>query len=200
MKNEALKIAKIVSSNSHIDYVARIIDGLDADEPPAADDYGFAQFVSVRFDSEDLVGVIYDSKLINPEYANFGPRLSPRPALGSFSPDFLSEQGILIGILILGAARGGSSVHGVPRRVIPAGSDVLKLDAADSRTFHTGGNDCLQIHYYSQVVAHAGLLAVPLLESIIDQLSLDCSDDDAQRLSVLKQSLLWQRTMGGMRL
>jgi hypothetical protein len=58
----------------------------------------------------------------------------------------------------------------------------------------------LQIHYYSQIVAHAGLFATPLLEAIIEQLSLDCSDDDKKRLGVLKQSLAWQRTMGGMRL
>jgi hypothetical protein len=41
---------------------------------------------------------------------------------------------------------------------------------------------------------------VPLLESIIEQLTLDCSDQDRQRLGVLKQTLLWQRTMSGMRL
>ncbi len=41
------KIAKIVSSNSHVDYMGRVIDQLDVDAPPAAEDYGFAQFVSL---------------------------------------------------------------------------------------------------------------------------------------------------------
>jgi hypothetical protein len=194
-------IAKIVSSNSHIDYVGRVVDRLDVDSPPEQDDYGFAQFVRLVSGPDQIVGVIYDSKLINPEYANFGPRLSPAPALKKFSPDFLNEQGILIGILLLGTVDGnGKAVHGVPRRIIPAGSDVEKIAAADARKFHTDGDGCVQIHYYSQVIAHAGLLAVPLLESIIDQLSADCSPTDGQRLSVLKQSLQWQRTMGGMRL
>jgi hypothetical protein len=196
-----MKIAKIVSSNSHIDYVGRVIDHLDADSPPDHSDYGFAQFVKLRVETEEIVGVIYDSKLINPEYANFGPRLSPRPALASFSPDYLSEQGILIGILLLGTVDGdGNVVHGVPRRIIPAGSDVEKIDAVAARRFHLDGDGCVQIHYYSQVIAHAGLLAVPLLESIIDQLAPDCSPVDSQRLGVLKQSLQWQRTMGGIRL
>jgi hypothetical protein len=198
-----MKIAKIVKSNSHVDYVGRVIDALDVAEPPTADDYCFAQFVSLPVDEkEEIVGVIYNSILINPDYANYGPRLSPKPELGRFSPDYLNEQGLLIGILLLGTTAGpdGKVRHGVPRRVVPAGQDVYKIEPADVRRFHADENDCLQIHYYSQIVAHAGLFAVPLLESIIEQLSLDCRDEDRRRLGVLKQSLAWQRTIGGMRL
>ncbi|HVE56426.1 MAG TPA: hypothetical protein VNB22_06325 [Pyrinomonadaceae bacterium] len=197
-----MKIAKIVSSNSHIDYVGRVIDSLDVADPPSAEDYGFAQFVRLPVaGAGEIVGVIYDSILVNPDYSNFGPRLSPKPELGSFSPDYLNEQGVLIGILLLGTKeKDGRIQHGVPRRVVPAGQDVVKIEAGEVKKFHSDENDCLQIHYYSQVVAHAGLFAVPLLESIIEQLTLDCSDQDKQRLGVLKQTLLWQRTMSGMRL
>lgn len=196
-----MKIAKIVSSNSHIDYVGRVVDELDTANPPSAEDYGFAQFVNLPFEDREIVGVIYNSMLVNPEYANFGPRLSPKPELGSFSPDYLNEQGFLIGILLLGVKdKTGKITHGVPRRVVPAGQDVYKIEAEEIKKFHTDENDCLQIHYYSQIVAHAGLFAVPLLEAIIEQLSLDCSEKDRQRLGVLKQTLAWQRTLGGMRL
>jgi hypothetical protein len=197
-----MKIAKIVKSNSHIDYIGRVIDELDTASPPRAEDYGFAQFVSLPIDeAEEIIGVIYNSILVNPEYASYGPRLSPKPELGNFSPDYLNEQGFLIGILLLGTKNGsGKILHGVPRRVVPAGQDVYKIEAGDVKKFHADENDCLQIHYYSQIVAHAGLFAVPLLEAIIEQLSLDCSESDKQRLGVLKQTLSWQRTMGGMRL
>jgi hypothetical protein len=197
-----MKIARIVSSNSHIDYVARVIDALDAVSPPLSEDFGFAQFVKLPLEDEtEIVGVIYDSMLVNPEYSNFGPRLSPKPELGSFSPDYLNEQGFLIGILLLGTIDERKKItHGVPRRVVPAGQEVYKIEAEETRKFHTDANDCLQIHYYSQIVAHAGLFAAPLLESIIEELSLDCSDSDKQRLGVLKQTLAWQRTLGGMRL
>ena len=152
-------------------------------------------------ESEEIVGVIYNSLLVNPDYANFGPRLSPKPELGNFSPDYLNEQGFLIGILLLGTRNGeGKIQHGVPRKVVPAGQDVYKISGEDVKKFHTDENDCLQIHYYSQIVAHAGLFAVPLLEAIIEQLSLDCTESDRQRLGVLKQTLSWQRTLGGMRL
>lgn len=197
-----MKIAKIIKSNSHIDYVGRVIDELDAENPPSAEDYGFAQFVNLPLsENENIVGVIYNSILLNPDYASFGPRLSPKPELGSFSPDYLNEQGFLIGILLLGTQDAEGKIrHGVPRKVVPAGQDVFKISAADVRKFHTDENDCLQIHYYSQIVAHAGLFAVPLLEAIIEQLSLDCAESDRQRLGVLKQTLSWQRTLGGMRL
>lgn len=197
-----MKIARIVSSNSHIDYIARVVDTLDVNEPPTAEDYGFAQFVKLPFEDEtQIVGVIYDSMLVNPDYANYGPRLSPRPELASFSPDYLNEQGFLIGILLLGTIDKAKKIlHGVPRRVVPAGQDVYKIEANEIKKFHADENECLQIHYYSQIVAHAGLFAAPLLEAIIEQLSLDCSDSDKQRLGVLKQTLAWQRTMGGMRL
>ena len=197
-----MKIAKIVSSNSHIDYVARVIGALDAANPPQSEDFGFAQFVKLPLaDDTQIIGVIYDSMLINPDYANYGPRLSPKPELRSFSPDYLDEQGFLIGILLLGEINRELKItHGVPRRVVPAGQDVYRIEAAEIKSFHTDESDCLQIHYYSQVVAHAGLFAAPLLESIIGELSLDCSDSEKQRLAVLKQTLAWQRTMGGMRL
>ncbi len=197
-----MKIAKIVSSNSHIDYVGRVIDSLDTGEPPTAEDFGFAQFVSLPLEDEtEIVGVIYNSMLVNPDYASFGPRLSPKPELGSFSPDYLNEQGFLIGILLLGSKDKDEKIlHGVPRRVVPAGQDVYKIEAGEVKKFHTDQSDCLQIHYYSQVVAHAGLFAVPLLEAVIEELALDCTDSDRQRLGVLKQTLAWQRTLGGMRL
>jgi hypothetical protein len=197
-----MKIAKIIKSNSHIDYVGRVIDSLDAAEPPKSEDFGFANFVSLPLENEkEIIGIIYNSILINPEYANFGPRLSPKPELGNFSPDYLNEQGVLIGILLLGAKdENGKILQGVPHTVVPAGQEVYKIDGETVKNFHTDENDCLQIHYYSQVVAHAGLFAVPLLEEIIDKLSLDCSNEDKNRLGVLKQTLAWQRTIGGMRL
>ncbi len=187
-----MKIAKIVSSGSHIDYIARVIDELDTDLPPRPEDFGFGQFVIVDRGGVDAVGVIYNSVLANPDYANFGPRLSPRTTLESFSPDFLNEQGILLGILLVGTAADG---HGIPRRVVTAGADVETMPAEELSSFHTHRGK-LEISYYSQVFDHAGIYASPLLANIIEQLSATASPADVQRLDVLKRSLEWQRTMG----
>ncbi|MEJ7848640.1 MAG: hypothetical protein WKF92_11200 [Pyrinomonadaceae bacterium] len=194
-----MKIAKIVSSNSHIDYIGRVIDELDTNEPPDSGDYGFAEFVSLPLGSEEIVGVIYDSKLVNPEYANYGPRLSPTP--NNFTPDFIGEQGILIGILLLGTlGEMGKISHGVPRRIVPPGQEVSNMTPEAVKRFHIDEKGMAQLHYYSQIVSHAGNFAVPLLESIIGTLLPGSSDADRLRLGLLKQTLTWQRTMGGMRL
>jgi hypothetical protein len=196
-----MKIAKIVKSNSHLDYIGRVIDALDVAAPPTADDYGFAQFVSLPIgETQQIVGVIYNSILVNPEYSNFGPRLSPKPELRGFSPDYLNEQGILVGILLLGMCENGKIQQGVPRRIVPAGQDVFKMERDEVVKFHADASGSLQIHYYPQIVEHAGLFAVSLIEAIVEQLSENASDEDKNRLNVLKHALAWQRTVGGMRL
>jgi hypothetical protein len=198
-----IKVAKIVKSNSHVDYIGRVIDRLDSDAPPEPDDYGFAQFVSIPLDDEmDVVGVVYNSLLANPEYGNYGPRLSPASDLSVLSPDYLNEQGLLIGILLLGWRDPSRSAfhHAVPRRVIPVNQEVYRLPEEEVQSFHKDAHGRIQLHYYSQVVAHAGPFSVPLIEAIIEQLEPVCAPEERQRLCVLKQTLVWQRTVGQMRL
>jgi hypothetical protein len=208
-----MKIAKVIKSNSHVDYVARVIDDLDADEPPSGEDYGFAQFVSMPVaEGAEVIAVVYDTQLANPDYGSFGPRLSPRADLKVLSPDFLHEQGVMLGLLVVGwrergaqqsgeeSAGGWTSHHGVPRRVVPAGQDVMRLPDEDFFGFHRGADGAVQLHYFSQAVAHAGAFAAPLVEAVIEQLEPACTPSERQRLCVLKKSLIWQRTLGGMRL
>ena len=205
-------IAKIVKSNSHVDYVARVVDELDADEPPSPEDYGFAQFVAVPVaENEEVVGVVYDSQLANPDYGSFGPRLSSDAELKVLSPDVLNERGVLLGILLVGqrerAAKAGggkgsgwSARQGVPRRVVPVGQDVRRMSDEEVAGFHRAEDGSVRLHYFSQAVAHAGPFAAPLVESVIEQLETACTPAERQRLCVLKKSLVWQRTLGGMRL
>jgi hypothetical protein len=200
------RIAKIVKSNSHVDYVARVIDELDADAPPAPEEYGFAQFVRMPVrETEEVVGVVYDTQLANPDYGSFGPRLSSHADLKVLSPDFLHEQGVLLGVLLLGwRARveggGWAAHHGVPRRVVPVGQEVYSLPDGEVFEFHKGAGGAVQLHYFSQALAHAGAFAVPLVEAVIEQLEPACEPAERQRLCVLKKSLVWQRTLGQLRL
>lgn len=200
------RLARIVTSNSHVDYIGRVIDALDADEPPSASLYGFAQFVSIPLDDSDVIGVIYNSQLVNPDYGSFGPRLSPLADLSVLSPDYLNEQGLLIGILLLGwreraiAEKERVNHHGVPRRIIPVNQDIYYLADEDAQSFHRDADGNIQLHYYSQIIMHAGPFSVPLVEAILEQLEPACAPEERQRLCVLKQTLVWQRTVGGMRL
>lgn len=192
-------IARIVQSNSHLDYVARVLDSMETPQAPTADDYSFGQFVGIG----DAVGVIYDSHLINPEFGNFGPRLSNPTELNAiFSPDFLSEQGVMLSILLLGWREGGGFRQGVPRAVLPIHAPVESLSETDILSFHRFRSGELALGYYPTIIAHARLFAHPLLESIIEQLDgLPSGLDEAERakLQILRQSLAWQQTVEGMR-
>jgi hypothetical protein len=198
-----IRLARVVKSNSHVDYVGRIIDALDTNAPPGPADYGFAQFVSIPLDTEqEVVGVIYNSLLANPDYGSYGPRLSPAMDLSVLSPDYLNEQGVLIGILLVGWRERATALshQAVPRRVVPVNQDIYRLDDDEVLKFHRDTEGRVQLHYYSQIITHAGPFSVSLIEAILEQLEQGCAPEDRQRLCVLKGALMWQRTVGGMRL
>jgi hypothetical protein len=201
-----MHIAKIIKSNSHVDYAARVLDSLETHEPPTTADYHFGQFVKVLAKGKngeyrgEAVGVIYNSQLINPEYGNYGPRLSTPPELNAvFSPDYLNEQGVLIGILLLGWRDAGGCQQGVPREVLPINSDVEVMTDQEVSAFHHDENGSLQVHYYSHITTHAGSFAFQLLTAIVDHLERLSTEDERARLGVLRKSLVWQQTIGAMR-
>jgi hypothetical protein len=195
-----MRIAKIIKSNSHIDYAARILDSLETNEPPTAKDFYFGQFVKISGSDGEIIGIIYNSQLINPEYGNYGPRLSTPPELNSvFSPDYLNEQGVLIGILMLGWQNGDGRRQGVPPTVLPINSEVEAMTDEEVRAFHHDQAGSLQIQYYSQIVTHAGSFADQLLRVIADRLEGLTTERERARLMVLRRSLVWQQTIGRMR-
>lgn len=192
-------IARIVQSNSHLDYAARVLDSMETPHAPTARDYSFGQFVTIG----DAVGIVYDSHLINPEFGNFGPRLSTPTELNAiFSPDFISEQGVLLSILLLGWRDGGNFRQGVPRAVLPIHAPVESMSVTDILSFHRCRSGALTLAYYSTIITHAKLFAHPLLESIIELLDADATglaEAERARLRILRQSLAWQQTVESMR-
>jgi hypothetical protein len=189
-----MRIAKIVKSNSHIDYIGRVLDRLDSPEPPAPGDYRFGQFVLIRDDSSNMVGVIYNSQLINPEYGRLGPRLSSSMDMNAvFSPDLVNEQGVLIGILLVGWMDGdGAGRQGVPRAVLQVNSEVSLMDDRQVRAFHAGANGKLALRYYSQVLTHAKQFAPQLLLGVLEQLEILFGSEAGPELAVLRRTLNWQ--------
>lgn len=193
-------IGKIVKSNSHVDYAGLVFNELETATPPRPEDYMFAQFVRVPHNGRETVGVIYNSLLINPEYGNFGPRLSTPPETNAvFSPDYLNEQGVLIGILLLGWQAEGRPCQSIPRAVLPVGSVIEKLSDDEMHHFHRDATDSLQMHYVPHVITHAGHLARQLLLTIIEQLQRLTNEADQAKLSVLGRTLIWQQTIDQLR-
>src|SRR3954470_9874998 len=144
-----MKIARIITSNSHVDYIGRVLDKLETSEPPAPEQFQFGQFVAIPTDATTMVGLIYNSQLINPEYGRLGPRLSSSAEMNAvFSPDLVNEQGVLIGLLLVGwVEENGASHQGVPRMVIAVNSEVITMSEEEVRSFHTDKNDRLALRY-----------------------------------------------------
>ena len=193
-------IAKIIKSNSHVDYLARVLDSFETGGSPKSDDYGFAQFVKIAVGAGEAIGVIYNSQLINPEFGNYGPRLSTPPELNSvFSPDYLNEQGVMIGVLLLGWRDEGGVHQGVPRAVLPINSQVETMSADEVRQFHQAKTGAVQLGYYAHVTTHAGDFAFQLLAAVADQLEALLGESQRAGLSVLRRTLSWQQTVGGIK-
>jgi hypothetical protein len=181
-------IAKIIQSNSHVDYAARILDSLETAQSPGPSEYSFGQFVKIEVGEIDAVGIIYNSQLINPEYGSFGPRLTtPR------------EHNSVFGVLLLGWRDVHGAHQGVPKVVLPINSQVETMTDDEVRAFHLDEKGGAQLLYYSHVTTHAGLFAFQLLTSIVDQVSELISERERSRLAILRKSLVWQQTIGKMR-
>ena len=100
-------IGKVVKSNAHIDYICQVFNPGETDLMPEPTDYTFGTFVSIALENpngsaDQLIGVIYNTLLLNPDFGNLGPRLSPRAELEIFTPDYLSETATLVGIMAVG--------------------------------------------------------------------------------------------------
>lgn len=192
-----MRIAKIVKSNSHVDYVGRVLDRLDSAHPPAPEHYRFSQFVSIPTGAETMVGIIYNSLLINPDYDRLGPRLSGSADMNSvFSPDLIDEQGVLIGLLLVGWIDGEGAAHqSLPRSVIPVNSEVVVMTDDEVQRFHTRRDNRLALGYYPQVITHARQFAPQLLLAVLDQLERLFEHNSKSEIAVLRRTLNWQMVM-----
>lgn len=194
-----MKIATIVGSNSHVMYVARVLDKRDGGETPDADTFGFGTFVSMDLADETIVGVICDSRLVNPEYTSSSPQTDGVNALGDLRRDLIREQKALVGILLLGQIADGKAVHEVPQRVVPASTDVETMDSEMIQAFHSQDESGVQLKYLPNLIAQTGSLGIPLAKYIISELSFNCSEIDRDRLKVMAETLAWKHAFGDAR-
>lgn len=192
-------LARIVGSNSHIDYVGRVVDAGSGESTRTTDRVGFGEWLSMPQDGENFVGIVYDSRSIDPAYAFSAPRLENQRVMPN-SAEYINEPGILIGILIVGTWSDSLGArHEIPRGIISVGCGAFKMDDDRIRKFHLDDNGDIKLHYFPQINASAGRFGAPLLRSITQKLSARMSEIEARRLDVLLRSLEWNRTFGGLR-
>jgi hypothetical protein len=188
-----MQIGKIVKSNSHVDYVCQVNNPGETGHAPLPQDYAFGTFVRVELNGEPgyLVGLIYSTILMNPEFGNLGPRLSPSADLEVFSPDYLREQATLVGILAVGQVTvGGEVFQGVPAVAPAVNAAVEAMTPAEVRGFHESAAG-LTLAYVPRLLTEGEALVPHLLLRVVEQLAAlfpDCT----RQLAVLRGNLAWK--------
>ena len=185
-------LGKIVKSNAHTDYVCQIYGPGEVETAPSRDDHCFGTFVRIPLDNaRGLVGLVYDTVLLNPEYGRFGPRLSPESELAVFSPDYLREKVVLVGIAAIGLMTvAGQVKQGVPLPAAYSDAFVERLADTAVRTFHQSGK-AVQLDYLPLLLTLNTPLAVALARTVIRQL-VPLFPGQEDTLSVLQRQLTWQ--------
>jgi hypothetical protein len=223
-------IGKIVKSFSHINYVCQIYGPLEVEVLPHPSDYAFGHFVRVAVRSrlrgesrirrdtnlsrQDepccyMVGVIYDTLLLNPTYGSLGPRLSTETQVEVFSPDYLSERAVLVHVLMLGTmeqrrvATSGTPktciVHGVPADSLELDSRVETMTDEEVHLFHLfsdhedAQNQSASLHlgYLAQMLTQQHSLLPLVVLRILDHLEQLFPQHHAL-LSILKRNFAWR--------
>ncbi|MEA5462780.1 hypothetical protein [Leptothoe sp. PORK10 BA2] len=198
------KLGTVVKSNSHCDYVIQLDTERDVIAPPAVNDYGFGQFVTLDTDQQHwAVGIIYNSQLFNPAFLNSGPQLTSAPD-PLFTPDLIQETKTLLNVVLVGNLEyQGSHIyghHGIPRHVVPVNTPVYAMDTQSRHHFHLDSEHRPQFKYYGHLLNGGGTFANQLTQQVLTELGTsDLFNDNEQRaLQVLCKELTWKNTLGVM--
>lgn len=191
------KIGKIVKSNTHIDYICHIHGPNEDEYTPEPTDYTFGTFVSVQLENtnggvERLIGVIYNTLLMNPDFGTLGPRLSPRSELEVFSPDYLAETATLVGVIMVGwYDTSGYYYQGVPALAATVNSAVHRLEEQELYNFHCDDDDQPCLRYVPILLAQRDPLVPQLLMTVIDRLT-NLFPNSGRQLAVMRNNLAWK--------
>lgn len=212
--DDALALGRIMQSNSHIDYTAGIYTERDVDNPPDADDYRFGQPVVIPAQADDtihaVVGVIYNTRLVDPDAGSAAPRLASGEVDETFRPSLVDERTTLIGIALLGTAeyesmhgersapddgsqdgsRLGTVDHSIPPWTLQHKATVRKCPEDTFRAFHIVDSE-LQLAYYPRLTEVAEAFGAELAESIIQRLRKTTEGYD-RLLNVIERKAMLQ--------
>ncbi|MDX2244768.1 MAG: hypothetical protein NW224_29180, partial [Leptolyngbyaceae cyanobacterium bins.302] len=173
-QRNAMRLGKVVKSNSHCDYVVQLDDAIDYAKPPQPDDYGFGSFVKLESgDRHWAIGLVYNSQLFNPMFLNTGPRLTSEPD-PVFTPDQINETRTLLWTILIGTLESHKGmqygVHGIPKVVVPVNTPVSTMTEAEIHQFHRNQDQRPQFCYYSLLLRCGGTFAAQLTEQVLNEL------------------------------
>ncbi len=207
-------VGVIVKSDSHIRYWAQIYNENETIAPVDPQEYAFGRYVRVEYPNiaqpRHLIGVIYDSMLLNPSFGALGPRLAADDSQRAiFSPDYLSERAVLIGIIAIGsmeylangepASGSRGKEQGAPSFAVEAGAKVYPLTESEIYAFHFYEDSsetapALHISYLSQMLSAPFSLLPQAALRILDQLE-PMFPGYQRHLKIIRRNILWKQSI-----
>ena len=200
--DSCVRIGSIVSSNSHLDYVVEVFKERDCDRPPELHEREFGQpvFIKKTIDGTEhaVMGVIYDTQLVDPDQGRTGPRLA-QDDQAQFTPGYIEERTTLAGVALLGTAvitedrTIAEPTHQMPRWTLEVEDTVFHCPDEVTINFHTI-EDQIQLAYIDRLVDIAGDLGAEVIVALIERLRGMLPDDDPNQrvLDVVEQNIQWQ--------
>jgi hypothetical protein len=200
--DSCVRIGSVVSSNSHLDYVVEVYKERDCDRPPELHEREFGQpvFIKKVVDGTEraIMGVIYDTQLVDPDQGRTGPRLA-QDDQAQFTPGYIEERTTLAGVALLGTATINEAraienpTHRMPRWTLEVDDTVYQCPDQVTVDFHTV-EDQIQLAYLDRLVDIAGDLGAEVVIALIDRLRGMLPEDDPNRrvLDVVEQNVQWQ--------
>jgi len=197
-----VRIGSIVSSNSHLDYVVEVYKDRDCDRPPELHEREFGQpvFIKKTVDGTEhaVMGVIYDTQLVDPDQGRTGPRLA-QDDQAQFTPGYIQERTTLAGVALLGTAEITEDgelknpTHQMPRWTLEVEDTVFQCPDEVVVSFHSV-DEQIQLAYMDRLLDIAGDLGSEVIVSLIDRLRRMLPDDDTNQrvLDVVEKNVQWQ--------
>lgn len=198
-------------SHTQMDYVAQAFRDGEREDAPTRDEYEFGQPVyateTVRDTPYAVVGVVYDTRLVDPDQGRDGPRLSA-PGQEMFVPGYVNEKQTMLGIALLGTAELPADPHhqssgsedgnpqsfttvsqSMPRWTLDVDDFVYALSDDGFHQFHTHAGT-LNMEYYERLIATADQFGPEVVLAIVDRLRR-LTDANAV-LDVVEKKVRWQ--------
>ena len=200
--DSCVRIGSIVSSNSHLDYVVEVYKDRDCDRPPELHEREFGQpvFIKKTINGAEnaVMGVIYDTQLVDPDQGRTGPRLA-QDDQAQFTPGYIEERTTLAGVALLGTAAITEDrtitdpSQQMPRWTLEVEDTVFHCPDELTASFHTVDGE-LQLAYIDRLVDIAGDLGDEVVVALINRLRSTLPEDDSKQrvLDVVEQNIQWQ--------
>lgn len=182
----------MIGSNSHLEYIARLKKQKETEGGRLP---GFGDFVEIASEGILAVGVVFDTRIFNPEIAGAGQRIGSQPAFAANVGEAAGETGHLLGLLVIGFRQeeSGAYEQQPPKFVLPHGSEVRLMAEERFREFHSADGS-VRVTYTGKVLKHAGILGQPLMQAILRRLGDAFGKRQAPALSLIERSIAWRES------